>query len=74
MAHLDRITAEVAEIKDAAQSAVSLLDSLSALLRENAGDPAAINALADELDASGSALAEAVVRNTPAAPPADPQG
>ena len=66
MAHLDRITAEVSEMKSAADSAVVLLDTIAAKLRELANDPAAIAALADELDASGSALAAAVVRNTPA--------
>jgi hypothetical protein len=72
MAHLDRITAEVSEMTDAAASAVALLDTIAAKLHAFAGDPAAINALADELDASGAALAAAVVRNTPAdeAPPA----
>ena len=69
MAHLDRITAEVAEMNDAASSAGALLDEIAAKLREFADDPALINALADELDATGNALAAAVARNTPAAPP-----
>lgn len=71
MAHLDRITSEVAEIKDAAESAERLLDEIAAKLREFADDPAAIAALADELDGAGNALAAAVARNTPGeAPPA----
>ena len=68
MANLDRLTSEVTEISDAADAAVVLLGELSQLLRDNAADPAAITALADQLDAKGTALAAAVVANTPADP------
>lgn len=50
------------------QSAITLLANLAQLVRDTAGDPAAVNALADQLDAQQQALADAVVANTPAAP------
>lgn len=73
-ANLDRITSEVEQMGDAADSAVALLQRLAQLLRESATDPAAIEALADDLDAKGSALAAAVVANTPADPEAPEEG
>lgn len=70
---LARITAEVSEIKTAAESAVALIGSLAQQIRDNATDPVALNALADELDTTSTALAAAVTANTPDAPvPADP--
>jgi len=65
MADFTRLTAEVEETKTVTQSAIQLLENLSTRLREEANNPAAINALADELDANGAALAAAVVANTP---------
>lgn len=50
------------------QSAITLLGNLSDELRKVANDPAAVNALADQLDANQKALADAVVANTPGAP------
>lgn len=64
---LTRLTAAVEKDKTVEQSAITLLGQLSALLRANADDPTAINALADQLDAQSSALSDAVVANTPAA-------
>lgn len=71
MLDVARLTSEVAEIKSAAQSAKALIESLAQALRDaiaNAGNPAelqtAINALADDLDASGTDLAAAVAANT----------
>lgn len=71
VADLTRLTQEVTEISDASQAAITLLSNLAEQLREAAADPAAIAALADQLDASGTALAAAVVANTPAAPPSE---
>lgn len=50
------------------QSAVTLITGLSAQLKEIADDPAAIQALADELSSEATALSAAIVANTPAAP------
>lgn len=65
---LSRITSEVTEIGTAVDSAVALLGELAQLIRDNATDPAALNALADTLDSKGNELAAAVVANTPADP------
>jgi hypothetical protein len=63
---LTKITAAVSKAKTVDESAVLLLAQLSALLRANADDPAAINALADQLDAQSTSLADAITANTPA--------
>lgn len=68
MADLTALATEVEENGDAIDSAVSLLGTLAQEIRDNATDPAALAALADELDAQTNALAAAVVANTPAAP------
>lgn len=68
MADLTAITASVTENTSAAQSAVTLLNQLGDLIEANATDPAALQALADQLHANSQALADAVVANTPAAP------
>ena len=70
---LERLTTEVSETNTAIDSAILLLEKLSQLIRDNAGDPAALAKLADDLDAKGQALAAAVVANTPAEePPVEP--
>lgn len=68
MADLTRITTEVEENGSVIDSAVVLLGSLSQQIRDLSTDPAALEALADSLDANSTRLAEAVVANTPAAP------
>jgi len=68
-AELDTLTAAVTQNTSVDQSAITLLQGLSARLAEIANDPAAITALSDELAASSTALAQAVLDNTPAAPP-----
>jgi hypothetical protein len=60
---VDRLTAEVAGIKGAAASAVVLLDGLAAYIKANAEDPAALNALADDLVATKTSLGDAVARD-----------
>jgi hypothetical protein len=67
MADLSRLEAEVGEIGTATESAIALLDGLKAALEAAGTDPVKLAELADALDARGNALAEAVVRNTPAA-------
>ncbi len=64
---LDDIKTKVQANKDATDSAVLLLTSLSELIRANANDPAKLQEIADQLDADNQALADAVVANTPAA-------
>jgi chromosome segregation ATPase len=64
-AQLDRLTAEVSEIKTVADSAITLLNGLSAQIRALKDDPAKLEALANDLDAKGNELAAAVTANTP---------
>lgn len=66
-AALDKLRAEVAENTAAVASAELLISGLAQQLRDAIGDEAALNALADELDASSNRLAQAVSDNTPAA-------
>ena len=66
MANLTRLRQEVAEMKTAQESARALIEGLAAKIREAVDDQAALEALADELDASTNALASAVAENTPA--------
>lgn len=62
---LDRIESEVSEISGASDSAIALLNKLAQLIRDNAADPARLTKIADDLDAKGTALAEAVTANDP---------
>ncbi len=67
---LARLKDEVAETKQITASAVTLLVGLSSQIRDLKDDPAALAALADDLDASNAELAAAIAANTPAAEPA----
>lgn len=67
MLDLKRMTAAVEAGKTVDESATTLLGQLAQLVRDTAGDPAAVNALADQLEAQQASLAAAVVANTPAA-------
>ena len=64
-AELERLTTEVTEIGAVVDSAVALINGLAQQIRDLATDPAALNALADELDTKANALAAAVAANTP---------
>jgi hypothetical protein len=50
------------------ESAVTLIAGISAQMAAAKDDPAAIQALSDELAKSGADLAAAIAANTPAAP------
>ncbi len=67
---LQAIDQEVTEATTVMQSAKALIVGLAAEIRANAGNAAAMKALADKLDAQSNDLAAAVSENTPAAPPA----
>lgn len=66
---LDALRAAVARNTEVDESAIVLLKGLKEKLDAAiaSGDPAAIQALADELGAKNQALADAVTANTPAA-------
>ena len=68
---LDALTREVHETSSVIESAIALLNGLGAAVRAAASDPAAVQALADELDAKQAALAAAIAANTIAAVPSD---
>ena len=68
MALLDDILLGVKANKDAADSAVTLLQNLKTAL-DNAGvDPVKLQAIKDQLASNTQELADAVVANTPAEP------
>lgn len=69
-ADLSALTTEVEEAAGVQQSAVTLLEGLAQAVRDAGTDPAALAALASQLDASTAALAAAVEAN--ALPPAEP--
>ena len=63
---LDDIQAKVTAETTVTQSAVVLLQSLSAQIVSLKNSPAKLQALADSIDAQSTALAAAVAANTPA--------
>jgi len=65
MAELDDLTTQVQVTADAEQSAIVLLNGLSAALAAAGTDPAKLAALRDSLKTNTDALAAAVVANTP---------
>lgn len=69
---LTRVQSAVERDNTVTQSAITLLNSLAQMVRDTAGDPAAVNALADQIDANSTSLADAVSANTPSSgePPA----
>jgi uncharacterized protein YoxC len=73
---LARLQTEVTEMSGVVDSAIVLINGLAQQIRDLATDPAALAALADELDAKANALAAAISANTapPAPEPQVPQG
>ncbi len=73
-AQFDALVAQVRAHKTVVDSAIALIRGLVVKLNEcvaSGADPAAVQALADELSAKSAELAAAVQENTPA-PPAEP--
>jgi chromosome segregation ATPase len=67
-AELDNLKTQVASNRDLTQSAVTLIQGLAAQIEAAKNDPAAIQALADDLRAQDTALGDALKANTPAQP------
>lgn len=65
---LDALTAQVAANRTVIESAVTLIRGLAQQIQDAAGDPVKLQALVDDLQASDTALAQAVQDNTPAVP------
>jgi chromosome segregation ATPase len=61
------LTNQVQANTDAENSAVQMIQKLADLIKTNAGDPAAVEALAAQLKSSADALGAAVTANTTAA-------
>lgn len=74
MATLDDITTAVANEKTVEDSVVTLLQQLSAQLQAAmaSNDPAAMQAIVDQLNANAQTLADAVTSNTPTPPAPTP--
>lgn len=64
---LDNLKASVARMETAEASAVALMKGLAAQLTAIKDDPAAVQALADQINKDADDLGAAVVANTPAA-------
>jgi hypothetical protein len=73
MAKLDELQAQVASNTDVVQSAIVLISGLADELAAAATDPAAVQALAEQLRANNQVLADAVAANTVVSP-AGPAG
>lgn len=67
-AEVDRIKASVTGLTTISQSAVALLTELGNEIRARQDDPAALTALANEVDQRKMELAAAITANTPATP------
>ncbi len=63
-AELDALTAKVTETTTIEQSAIELLNGLSAQIASLKTDPAALQALADSLSSKSSELAAAIAANS----------
>lgn len=64
--NMTHLQASVTAMNDTVDSAEALLAGLSQMLKDNAEDPAAINDIANQLDAKQAELAASLVANTPA--------
>lgn len=71
---LDRAVTDISAMDDVADGAIALMNALTALVKANINNPAALQAALTTFEAKKDALAAAVVANTPAAdtPPATP--
>lgn len=67
---LDDIKAKADAQTTVIASLETVVSGMAQQIRDNANDPAKLQAIADELDANTSTLAASVVANTPAAPAA----
>lgn len=64
----DALQASVTKETTVEQSAIVLLNSLSQQIKDAGTDPVALANITAQIDANSTALAAAIVANTPAAP------
>lgn len=67
-AAFDNLIIKVTAIEDRADALIALVNGIAQQLRDNATDPAAVNALADRLDAQTTEIQAAIDANTPTTP------
>lgn len=65
---LDQAVTDITAMDDVVDGAMSLMDTLSALVKANANNPAALQAALTTFEAKKQALADSIAANTPAAP------
>lgn len=68
MANTQRLVAAVQHLTTVSTSIIALVTSMASQIRDNVGDPDALNSLADTIENQANELAAAVIANTPAAP------
>lgn len=66
--NVDTVIAKVTELETVNDSAISLLQQLAQLIRDNVTDQNALLALANRIDTDKQKMADAVVANTPGGP------
>lgn len=71
-AALDRLVAEVAETRTKQASLITLVNGLAQLIRDNIGNEAALNSLADSLEVGQTDIQTAIDANTDVTPPVVP--
>jgi hypothetical protein len=70
MLDLAPLIAEIGRNRDLDASIIALVEAFAAKVEELKNDPVALQAAVDQFRADNDKLAAAVVKNTPAAPPA----
>jgi hypothetical protein len=66
---MERLTASSARLTGEVDSIATFIQGLAAQIRDNAGDPTALQKIADDIDGNSARLIAArVLENTPAAP------
>ena len=72
---MERLTASSARLTGEVDSIASFIQGLAAQIRDNVGDPTALQKIADDIDGNSARLIAArVLENTPAAPAAGSGG
>ena len=67
MAAINDLEAKVAEVETVEESAITLLENISQMLKDAGSNPAKLAEIIATLDAGKTRLADAIVANTPAA-------
>lgn len=63
-AAMQRLTDSLAKEKDAIEAMRILLGTLAQEIRDNADDPVALNAMADQIDAESGTITDAIVQDS----------